>query len=350
MPTPLEINGIRIGPGCPCFVIAEAGLNHNGDLEWAKRLIDVAAAAGANAVKFQKRTVEHLATRSVLDAVDDRFPAFGPTYREIREHLEFGWDAYMEIKSHCDQRQITFLCTAFDIPAASFLERLTVPGYKVASHSLTNLPLLEHLAARGRPVIMSTGMCTFEEIDDAVRMFLGTDTRLALMHCVSSYPQQAEESNLGMIAKLRDRYSLPVGYSGHELGCLPTLASVALGADLVERHVTLDRSAVGFDHRLSLEPNELAEMIRSIRTVEAAMRPSAKSISETEMITRRKYQVSIVAARDIRPGETITNAMLTLKNPGTGLPARRITEVAGRKAKVFIPGDTLLDFQMLEHG
>lgn len=197
---------------------------------------------------------------------------------------------------------------------------------------------------------MSTGMCTFEEIDDAVRMFLGTDTRLALMHCVSSYPQQAEESNLGMIAKLRDRYSLPVGYSGHELGCLPTLASVALGADLVERHVTLDRSAVGFDHRLSLEPNELAEMIRSIRTVEAAMRPSAKSISETEMITRRKYQVSIVAARDIRPGETITNAMLTLKNPGTGLPARRITEVAGRKAKVFIPGDTLLDFQMLEHG
>ncbi|HJO39505.1 MAG TPA: N-acetylneuraminate synthase family protein [Vicinamibacterales bacterium] len=308
----------------------------------------MAATAGADAVKFQKRTVEDLATRSVLDAVDDRFPAFGQTYREIREHLEFGWDEYVELKSHCDQRQITFLCTAFDIPAASFLERLEVPGYKVASHSLTNLPLLEYLAARGRPVVMSTGMCTLEEIDDAVGMFRDSDTRLALMHCVSSYPQPAEESNLGMVAELRDRYGLPVGYSGHELGYLPTLASVALGADLVERHVTLDRSAAGFDHRLSLEPDELSEMIQSIRTVELATRPAAKSISETEMITRRKYQASIVAARDIGAGETITEAMLTLKNPGTGLPARRMTEVAGNKAKVFIPADTLLDLQMVE--
>jgi sialic acid synthase SpsE len=348
MPTPFEINGTRIGPGYPCFVIAEAGLNHNGNLEWAKRLIDVAATAGADAVKFQKRTVEDLATRSVLDAVDDRFPAFGRTYREIREHLEFGWDAYVELKNHCDERQIAFLCTAFDISAASFLERLEVPGYKVASHSLTNLPLLEHLADRGSPVIMSTGMCTLEEIDDAVRIFQRTETRLALMHCVSSYPQPAEESNLGMVAELRDRYGLPVGYSGHELGYLPTLASVALGADLVERHVTLDRSAVGFDHRLSLESDELTEMIRSIRTVEAATRPAAKSISETEMITRRKYQASIVAARDIGAGETVSEAMLSLKNPGTGLPARRMPEVAGRRAKVFIPADTLLDLQMLE--
>ncbi len=350
MPLAPEVNGVPIGPEAPCFVIAEAGLNHNGDLNVAKRLVDVAVAAGADAVKFQKRTVEDLATQSVLDAADDRFPPFGRTYRQIREHLEFGWDEYVELKDYCDRQRIAFLCTAFDIPAARFLERLGVEAYKVASHGLTNLPLLEHLAGCGKPVVLSTGMCTLDEIDDAVRLFEGTNAALALMHCVSSYPQPAEESNLPMIAELRKRYGLPVGYSGHELGYLPTLAGVALGADLVERHITLDRSAVGFDHRLSLEPDELAEMIRSIRTVEAAVRPAAKAISETEMITRRKYQVSIVATRDIQVEETITQAMLTLKNPGTGLAARHMSEVVGRKAKVLIPADTLIDLTMVEPG
>ena len=344
----LEIQGAWIGAGHPCFVIAEAGLNHNGELEMAKRLIDAAVICGADAVKFQKRTVDALAIQPVLDAPDDRFPEFGSTYRQIREHLEFGWDEYVELLRYCNERQVIFLCTAFDVESVGFLERLGVSAYKVASHSVTNLLLLASLAAIGKPVIMSTGMCTLDEIDEAVGIFQRHGTPFALLHCVSSYPQPAEESNLTMIAVLREQYGVPVGYSGHEIGYLPTLASVALGAAIVERHITLDRNLVGFDHKLSLQPDELLSMVRDIRTVEKAMGTGEKAVSEMEMITRRKYHVSIVAVRDIRPGQTITDSMLTLKNPGTGFPARLLNEVIGKRAKVFIPADTLLDSEMLE--
>ncbi len=319
-----------------------------GDLQMAKRLIDVAVICGANAVKFQKRTVAKLAIQAVLDAPDDRFLEFGSTYRQIREHLEFGWDEYVELKRYCDERQIIFLCTPFDVTAADFLERLGVSAYKVASHSVTNLSLLDHLAGIGKPVIMSTGMCTLEEIDDAVGIFKRCHTPLALMHCVSSYPQPVEESNLAMIAVLRESYSIPVGYSGHEIGYLPTLTSAALSAAVVERHITIDHNLVGFDHKISLELDELLHMVRDIRAINKMMGTSVKAVSETEMVTRHKYHVSIVALMDIKPGQTVTQSSLTLKNPGTGIPARRIDEVIGKNAKVFIPADTLLDFEMLE--
>ena len=220
-------------------MIAEAGLNHNGDLQMAKRLVDAAVISGANAVKFQKRTVAKLAVQSVLDAPDDRFPQFGSTYREIREHIEFSRDEYVELVRYCEERKITFLCTPLDVDAANFLEHLGVCAYKVASHSMTNLPMLDHLAAIGKPVIMSTGMCTLDEIDEAVGIFQQRNTPLALMHCVSSYPQEVEESNLLMISVLRDRYGVPVGYSGHEMGYLPTLATIALRAAMVERQASL---------------------------------------------------------------------------------------------------------------
>lgn len=344
----IALGGRAIGPGHPCFVVAEAGLNHNGDLEIAKRLIAVAASAGADAVKFQKRTVARLAIESVLDAPDDRFPAFGKTYREIREHLEFGRDAYVELIHHCKSHGILFLCTAFDTDASAFLDELGVQAFKLASHSLTNLPLIEDIARRGKPVILSTGMCTFDEIDDAVGVLRGHGAPFALMHCVSSYPQKPEESNLRLIGRLAERYRVPVGYSGHELGFLPTLAGVALGASLVERHITLDRSLVGFDHKLSLEPAELAELVRAIRVVEQSLGSGEKAVSDTELVTRRKYHVSVVSAVDIPPGAVVTPDFLTLKNPGTGLPARRLGELLGRRARTFIPADTLVDAEMFE--
>lgn len=344
----LEIDGRRIGTGHPCYVIAEAGLNHNGDLELAKRLIDMAVLAGADAVKFQKRTVAELAIKSVLDAADDRFPAFGKTYGEIRNHLEFGWEQYLALRAYCDERQITFMCTPFDIPAADFLQRLGVSAYKVASHSLTNHPLLDRLAGFGTPVIMSTGMCTLLEIDAAVETFSRRGAPLMLLHCVSSYPQAPEESNLSMIRVLSERYGVPVGYSGHEIGTLPTLASVAIGAVAVERHITLDKTLVGFDHKLSLEPHELIQMVRDIRVIDRTLGNGEKSVSEREVITRRKYHVSIVSARDIEPGETLTVDMLTLKNPGTGLAAGKLPEVVGRRATRRIPADMLLEADMFE--
>jgi len=343
----LTISGRTIGPGLPCFVIAEAGLNHNGDLSMARRLIDAAVDAGADAVKFQKRTVDILAIEAVLDTPDGRFPSFGRTYREIREHLEFDAAKYGELVAHARGRGIPFLCTPFDIPAVDFLEPLDLPAYKVASHSLTNLPMLAHLATRARPAVMSTGMCELSEIDAAVDVFVRAGTPLGLMHCVSAYPQPVDQSNLRMVDVLRERYGVPVGYSGHELGTLPTLAAVARGAALVERHLTLDRTLEGFDHRLSLTPDEFAAMVREIRDVERTLGSGMKAVSETEVITRRKYHVSIVSAREIQSGEVITMAMLTLKNPGTGMPASALEAVVGRPAAVRIQADSLIAPEML---
>jgi sialic acid synthase SpsE len=342
------ILGKSIGAASPCYIIAEAGLNHNGDVTLAKRLIDMAVVSGCDAVKFQKRTVDSLAVQSVLDAPDDRFPEFGDTYRKIREHLEFNFEQYSELMEYCDEREMTFLCTAFDTDAADFLERIGVPAYKVASHSVTNLPLLDYIAELGKPTIMSTGMCTLEELDLAVGIFLKYNCPISLMHCVSSYPQPFKESNLSMIGILKQRYKVPVGYSGHEIGYLPTLAAVAMGVDMVERHITMDNNMIGFDHKISLEPAALANMVRDIRAIGTMSGNGEKCVSDTEMITRKKYHVSIVAREDIKLGEVLKANMLTFKNPGTGLQPRQLVQILGRKAKIDIPADTLIRLDMLE--
>ncbi|MCG8700083.1 MAG: N-acetylneuraminate synthase family protein, partial [Bacteroidales bacterium] len=188
-----------------CYVIAEAGLNHNGSLEMAKKLIDVAVIAEADAVKFQKRNVETLAIKDVLDAPDHRFPAMGTTYREVRDYLEFNKEEYEELTRYANERDIEFLCTAFDIESADFLFDIGIKEIKIASHSLTNLPLLNHINRNAEAVILSTGMCTFDEIDQAVEVFSGTgNAKLMLMHCVSAYPHSTEDSHLGMISQLRN--------------------------------------------------------------------------------------------------------------------------------------------------
>ena len=337
-----------VGPNHPCFFIAEIGLNHNGCLDVAKKLIDVAIVAAASAVKFQKRTVDILAVGSVLDAQDDRFPEFGSTYRQIREHHEFDAGGYRELVRYSADRGMPFICTPFDIPALEFLEPLDLPAYKIASHSVTNLPLLERVAATGKPVIMSTGMCTWEELDAAVDVMARGNVSLALLHCVSSYPQPDEESELALIAKLRERNGVPVGYSGHELGSLPTLAAVALGACLVERHITLDSTMMGFDHKLSVEPDDLISLVADIRRIESMIGRGQKRVTEQEMRTRIKYHVSLVSACDIALGVTITEAMLTLRNPGTGLPASSLGDVVGKKAVTAIPADSLVTLDTLE--
>ena len=327
-------------------VIAEVGLNHNGDLRLAKQLIDSAVMAGCDIAKFQKRDVKNLAIGSVLDAEDKRFPEFGSTYREIREHLEFTFEEYQQLVRYCDDRGIEFLCTAFDTESVDFITELGLNSLKIASHSLTNLPLLKYIAAKGIPSIMSTGMCTLEEIDAAVDTFRSADCRLVLMHCVSSYPTPFNQCNLSMIQTLKDRYKLPVGYSGHEIGWVPTLAAIAMGAVCIERHITLDKGMIGFDHKLSLTPDELFQMVRDIRSVEAAIGPGTKQVTDVEMVTRKKYHVSVVSAVDITEGEVIKTDMLTLKNPGTGLPASMMPQIVGRKAKQTIRRDSLLDMSM----
>lgn len=331
-----------------CYVIAEAGLNHNGSLEIAKKLIDVAAIAGVDAVKFQKRTVEKLAIKSTLDARDDRFPEFGKTYREIREHLEFTLDQYRELKLYAESMGLDFMVTAFDIDAVDFLDELDVTKFKLASHSLTNFDLLDYLARLKKPTILSTGMADLEEIDCAVEIFKHQNAPLSLMHCVSAYPTPLAESNLAMIDVLRERYGLEVGYSGHELGYLPTLVAVSMGAQIVERHYTLDKMMTGFDHKMSLEPDELIAMVRDIRNVARIQGVGKKEISDAEWITRRKYHVSMVSMVVISAGTVLTEGMVTWRNPGTGIPRKMANTVLGKRAKHDIPADELLSSDMFE--
>ncbi len=329
-----------------CYVIAEAGLNHNGSINIAKELIDVAFEANANAVKFQKRTIQKLATRNTLEAKDNRFPDFGKTYKEIREHLEFDINQYKELKSYTESKGMDFIVTAFDIEAVDFLDALQVEVIKLASHSLTNIDLLEYLAASNKKTIMSTGMAHLEEIDSAVEIFKKNNSPLLLMHCVSAYPTPLKECNLSMIKELSKRYSIPVGYSGHEMGWSPTKIAVGIGAKAIERHFTLDKKMVGFDHKISLEPDELKEMIRDIRLVESMLGDGEKKVSKTEQITRDKYHVSMVSKGIIKKGEILTKNLITYKNPGTGIPKKNERTILGKKAKYQIEDDILLNEDM----
>lgn len=344
----IEFLGRTLGEGRPVFVIAEIGLNHNGDPAIAKKLIDVAADAGCDAVKFQKRDVDNLAVGSVLDAPDGRFPAFGSTYRQIREHMEFDRGEFEDLMSHAASRSLPFFCTPFDIASYEFLESLGMTSYKLASHSLTNLPLIEHAAGKRKPVILSTGMATLEEVDRAVSVFKSAGCPLALLHCVSSYPTPLEQANLRVMDTLRARYGVPVGYSGHEVGSLATLAAVARGACVVERHITLDTKMMGFDHKLSIDPEQLRACVRDIRAIESALGDGRKELLPVERVTRDKYHVSWVSRRAIPAGTVIGEDMLTLKNPGTGIPAAQKDRVVGRRAKSDIPADVLLSDGMLQ--
>ena len=329
-----------------CYVIAEAGLNHNGSVDIAKKLIDLASKAGADAVKFQKRTVDKLAVRSTLDAPDDRFPEFGKTYREIREHLEFDMEQYQEIKKYTKDKGLDFLCTAFDSEAVDFLEELGIDTYKLASHSATNIELLEYLAKTGKQTIMSTGMAELEEVGTAVKIFKKHKSPLILLHCVSAYPTPLNECNLNLINVLKDKFGLPTGYSGHELGYLPTLTAVAMGAVAIERHYTLDNDMTGFDHKMSLNPEDFIAMVKDIRSVEKIKGTDKKSVSETEWITRKKYHVSMASSQDIPAGSELTVNMVTYRNPGTGIPAKDAHKIIGRKALKNIPADELLNLGM----
>lgn len=331
-----------------CYVIAEAGLNHNGSVNIAKQLIDLAVEAGADAVKFQKRTVDKLAVKTVLDASDDRFPEFGKTYREIREYLEFDMAQYKKIKQYTEDRGLDFLCTAFDPDAADFLEELGVEIYKLASHSATNIELLEYLAKTGKQSIMSTGMADMDEIKTAVQIFEKHNTPLLLLHCVSAYPTPLDECNLNMIDVLKESFDLPVGYSGHELGYLPSLMAVAMGAVAIERHYTLDNNMVGFDHKMSLGPEDFIAMVKDIRSIEKIKGTGKKEISETEWITRNKYHVSMASSQSITAGAELTEDMVVYRNPGSGLPAKDAYKIIGKKARQDISYDVLLSLKMFE--
>lgn len=282
----------EIGTDQPVYVIAEIGLNHNGDVELAKQLIDVAAGAGCQAVKFQKRTPE-LATPEHMKDVPRETPWGTMSYLDYRRRVEFGSDEYLEVARHADLAGLDWFASPWDEPSVAFLEEHGTAAYKVASASVTDLPLLRAIAATGKPVILSTGMSTIEEIDEAVAT-LGTE-RLVMLHATSSYPMPTEEANLRTIETLRARYAdVPIGYSGHERGLQISLAAVALGAVAVERHITLDRAMWGSDHAASLEPQGLEHLVRDIRIIEEAMGDGVKRVFPGELAPKAKLRRVLV--------------------------------------------------------
>jgi len=283
----LKIGKRLVGDGQPCYVIAEIGINHNGDVSLAKRLIDAAVAAGCDAVKFQKRTPE-LCVPPEQRNVQRETPWGMMTYMEYRRRVEFGQDEYAEIDRHCQEKGITWFASCWDELSIDFIERFSPSCYKVASASLTDVNLLKRTRATGRPIIISTGMSTIEEIDSAVAQ-LDRD-QLLIAHTTSTYPCSPEELNLRMIGTLRQRYGVPVGYSGHEVGLQTTCAAVVLGACFVERHITLDRAMWGSDQAASVEPGGFTRLVRDIRTIERAMGDGRKRVYDSELPIRARLR------------------------------------------------------------
>ena len=344
----VRIGGRLVGEGQPCFVIAEAGVNHNGDPALAHRLVDVAVRAGADAVKFQKRSIEDILIRAAREAPYVRPQSFGLTYGEHREKLELPEDAYRELVEHCRKEDILFLASAWDARSADFVDELGVAAFKVASADLTNLPLLDHMAAKGKPMLVSTGMSEMDEIADAVRTVRRHHDQLVLLQCTSAYPCDNADVNLRVMETLRRAFDVPVGYSGHERGLAPTEAAVALGAVVVERHFTLDRTLPGPDHAASLEPRGLELLVRNIRNIEAALGSPDKRLVAAERPVRERLAKSVAAARTIRAGAVIREADLTVKGPGTGISPRFLTRLVGRTARTDVEADTLVPLEALE--
>ncbi|RJX31010.1 MAG: N-acetylneuraminate synthase [Oxalobacter sp.] len=318
------------------IVIAEAGVNHNGDIGMARQLIDAATEAGANYVKFQTFTAERLVTRQAEKAdYQKQNDGKSDSQFEMLKRLELTSQMHKELMDHCKLRGITFLSTGFDIESVDFLNELAIPLFKVPSGEITNLPYLQRIGALGKHVVMSTGMATMEEIGDAIRVLEQAGTSrsvITVLHCTTDYPTAMKDVNLRAMCAIRDAFNVAVGYSDHTQGIEIPIAAVALGASVIEKHFTLDRNLPGPDHKASLEPNELRAMVTAIRNIEVAMGDGIKRPTASELKNLPVARKSIVAAREIKAGEWFTAENLDIKRPGTGISPMRIGEVLGQKA------------------
>lgn len=344
----VSIGSRAVGAGHPCFIVAEAGVNHGGSVDAACQLVEAAADAGADAVKFQAFVADHLATPWAPRAAYQQHAAGAHTQRDMLRQLEFSAAAHHQAASVAGRLGLLFLSTPFDEVCADMLEEIGVPAFKVSSGDLTNLGLLRHVARKGKPLIVSTGMATLGEVDDAVSAIAGAGgDEIVLMHCTSTYPAEPLDVNLRAITTLSRVFERPCGYSDHTRGHDVTVAAVALGACIIEKHLTLDRAAPGPDHASSLDPVEFAAMVRAIRTVEAALGDGRKVPASTEREVARVVRRSLVAAHGIPEGGVLDEKAVTLSRPGTGLPPRAREAVVGRRARVDIPAGALISFDML---
>lgn len=327
----IKIGDRLVGDNQPVFVIVEIGVNHNGSIAIAKQLIDIAVRSGADAVKFQRRVLEHVYQKEILSDQSSEEQSFQYLIPILKE-FELSNEEYYEIVKYCKEKEIMFLCTPWDIESVDFLEKLGVPAYKISSADMTNFVLLDYIVKKNKPLIVSTGMSTLDELDKTVKFLNERNAEFILLHCNSAYPAPFHKLNLRFIHTLKERYGVPVGYSGHERGIAMSTVAAAFGACVIERHITLDRTMVGPDHAASLEPQGLAKMIKNIRQAEVALGTGEKMITRGEILNRELLGKSLVTAKPVPKGTTITREMITAKSPGKGLSPQLIGELVGRKA------------------
>jgi sialic acid synthase len=345
----VKIGRTYVGSGEPVFVIAEIGINHNGDIEIAKKLIDEAKNAGVDAVKFQKRTTEEILTREGLERPYNSPNAFAPTYGEHRNKLEFSKDQYKELKRYAKEKDILFFASVWDEKSADFLEELEIDAYKIPSADTINISLLEYVAKKDRPVLLSTGMNTYDEIEAAVHAVLKYNNRVIIFHCLSLYPSPEEKINMKFMNFLKYSFGpLPVGYSGHEIDLLPTLVAVSCGAHIVERHFTLDKNMKGGDHAASLEPHEMKELVDSIKRIERVLGVSEKIMHPELKVLREKLAKSVATKVKIPKGTVITKDMLSIKGPGTGFEPYNINRVIGKIALYDLDEDVVIPIDAIK--
>ena len=345
---PIDISGIKVGASYPCMVIAEAGVNHNGSKKMALELVEIAHQAGADAVKFQLFRPEEQVSQLAKTA-DYQYTNTGVTNAlEMSELYSLPWDSHYDIAAHCNKVGIVYMASCFDMQAVDFLLDLGGDCIKVGSGEITNYPLLGYIASKGKSIILSTGMSTFQDVEGAVQHIRRCgNTDIILLQCVSNYPATATSVNLRVMQTFTDKFGVHVGFSDHTLGNTVSGAAVALGACVIEKHFTLDKSLPGPDHAMSLDPDEFRDFVTSIRTVQDALGDGNKVVDRSELETQRVSRRSLFASRNISAGEQLKTSNVTLKRPNIGIDPRRWEEVQGRTVVNDVDADNPITRDLL---
>ena len=345
----IKFNRSVISEKGPCFVIAEIGHNHQGKLETALKMIQVAAACGVQAVKFQKRDNKTLYTKAFYNKPYDNENSYGETYGEHREYLEFGKDEYVQLRKCAEENGVEFMATAFDFKSVDFLEDLGITSYKIASADVTNTPLLEYIARLGKPMFVSTGATNLDEIKIAYETILKYNNRICLLHCIAGYPTEYHDLNLKVIETLKREFpEAIIGYSGHDNGIVAPLIAYMLGATVVEKHFTLNHAWKGTDHKFSLEPEGMRKMVRDLRRVDISAGTGKRIIYDFEMDARKKMGKGIYTSRPLTAGTVISWEDICLKTPTNGIPPYRVNDIIGKKLKVDLEEEAPVSLECLE--
>ncbi len=339
----------KISTEGPCYVISEIGHNHQGNLETALKMIKVAALYGVQAVKFQKRDNKTLYTQAMYNRLYDNENSYGNTYGEHREFLEFGRDEYKELIKCAEENEVEFMSTAFDFKSADFLEDLGITSYKIASADVTNTPLIEYIAKFGKPMFVSTGAATMEEIRLAYNAVLKHNDKLCLMHCIAGYPAEYHNLNLRVISTLIKEFpEAIIGYSGHDNGILAPVIAYMLGATVLEKHFTLNRSWKGTDHKFSLEPEGIRKQIRDLRRIDVSLGDTERHVYDFEIEAKKKMGKGIYASRPLSAGTIITWEDIDLKTPTNGTPPYMIDKIIGKKLKTDLEYEAAISLSSVE--